>query len=145
MKKKPVYEIVVWSLAWMVENLIEKKIKNPVSETMVWLLAYRVENMIEKKMTRSVKPSYRWCCAKRAILHFDEEPNCLYSFKFIRWKRPNCINCFSKSYWKNLCSLSLHIGLLYRKNLNGYKHFGSSSKCQISPFRTTSSIWSLAG
>ncbi len=54
---------------------------------------------------------------------------------------PNCINCFSKSYWKNLCSSSLHIGLFYLKNLNAYKQFGSSSKCQINPFCATPSKW----
>ncbi len=54
---------------------------------------------------------------------------------------PNCINCFGKFYWKNVCSLSLHIGLFYLKNLNAYKQFGSSSKCKIGPFGATPSIW----
>ncbi len=50
-------------------------------------------------------------------------------------------NLFGKSYWKILCSLSRHIGLYYLKNLNAYKRFGSSSKCLISPFCATPSIW----
>ncbi len=42
-------------------------------------------------------------------------------------------------YWKNFCNLSLHIGLFYLKNLNTYKQFGSSSKCQIGLFCATPS------
>ncbi len=55
----------------------------------------------------------------------------------------NCINCFSKSYWKNVCSLSLHIGVFYLKNFNAYKQFGSLSKFQIGTSCATLSICPL--
>ncbi len=47
---------------------------------------------------------------------------------------PNCINCFCKSYWKNLCSLFLHVGLFYLKNLNAFKQFGSSQNVRLALF-----------
>ncbi len=53
--------------------------------------------------------------------------------------KPNCINCFGRSYWEDLCSLSSHISLFYPKNLNACKQFNSSSKCQIGPFCATPS------
>ncbi len=58
-----------------------------------------------------------------------------------QYARTNCIHFCSKTYENNLCSLVLQIGLFYLMNLNAYKLFESSSKCQIGPFCTTPSIW----
>ncbi len=46
----PVYETVVWSLTFRVENMFEKKNgKNQVCETVVWSLADWVKNLIENQ------------------------------------------------------------------------------------------------
>ncbi len=62
---------------------------------------------------------------------------CIYS-NFLgkrgQYARTNCINFYNKTWQNNLCSLALQIGLFYLMNLNVYKQFGSSSKCQIGPF-----------
>ncbi len=43
-----VYETVVWSLMFRVENVFEKKMKNSVSETVVWSLVDWVKSLIVK-------------------------------------------------------------------------------------------------
>ncbi len=58
-----------------------------------------------------------------------------------QYARTNCLNFFNKTYQNNLCSLTLQIGLFYLMNLNVYKQFGSSSKCQIGPFCAIPSIF----
>ncbi len=69
---------------------------------------------------------------------------CMYSHslgKKGQYARTNCINFFNKTYQNNLCSMALQIGLFYLMNLNAYKQFGSSSKCQIGLFCATPSIY----